>query len=100
MSKKKGRDIFTHWAQNDVSEFFGFVMECMHNSISRPIEVNITGTSENSTDKMAILCYNEVKNIYEKEYSEVMDIFYGIHSLSDFAKNGMSTIKPRGRYSC
>lgn len=79
VSKKKGRDLFTHWAQNDVSEFFGFIMECMHNSISRPIEVNITGKSENNTDKMAILCYNEMKNVYEKEYSEIMDIFYGVH---------------------
>ena len=100
VSKKKGRDIFTHWAQNDVSEFFGFVMECMHNSISRPIEVNITGTSENSTDKMAILCYNEVKNVYEKEYSEVMDIFYGIHYSQIISMSGkVRSTKPEHFFS-
>ena len=69
VAKKKNRDLFTYFAQNDVSEFFCFLLECMHNSLSRPIEVNITGTTENNVDKVAYTCFKALKNVYEKEYT-------------------------------
>ena len=39
----KGRDLFTGWAQNDMPEFLLFMIECIHNSVSRPISMKITG---------------------------------------------------------
>lgn len=74
----KNRDIFTGFAQNDMPEFLQFFMECLHNSISRSVNIHINGNSENEIDNLAIKCYQMLKNIYSKEYSEILDMFYGI----------------------
>lgn len=76
---QKGRDMFTGWAQNDLHEFLLFLIECMHNSISRKMHMNISGKSENSVDDLALKCYGMLKDVYSKEYSEIMDMFYGIY---------------------
>jgi len=75
----KNKEIFTGWAQNDMPEFLLFIMECMHNSISRSVKMRISGNSESSTDEMAIQCYNMLQTTYSKEYSEIMDMFYGVY---------------------
>lgn len=74
----KHRDLFTGYAQNDMPEFLLFFLDCMHNSISRGVTMRISGNAENNTDKMAICCYEMLKNTYSREYSEVMELFYGI----------------------
>jgi len=79
VATQKDRDIFTGWAQNDMPEFLLFLIECMHNSISRGIKMNINGKSENSVDDLALKCYAMLKEVYSKEYSEIMDLFYGIY---------------------
>jgi ubiquitin C-terminal hydrolase len=75
----KDVEIFTGYSQNDISEFLLFLIDCFHNSLSREIKINITGVSENETDELAINCFNMVKNMYTKEYSEIWNMFYGIH---------------------
>jgi len=75
----KNREIFTGWSQNDMPEFLLFMIEAFHNSISRPVSIKITGKSENETDKLAVKCYEMLQQIYKKEYSEIMDLFYGIY---------------------
>lgn len=79
VAAKKDRELFTGWAQNDMPEFLLFLIECMHNSMSRGMIMNIRGVSQNTTDKLAIECYSMLKTVYEKEYSEIMDLFYGIY---------------------
>ncbi len=79
LARKKNRDIFTGWAQNDISEFLLFMIDCIHNSISRTVKIQISGKPDNPVDKMAIECYAILKKIYEKEYSEILDLFYGIY---------------------
>ena len=75
----KKRDIFTGWSQNDMPEFLLFIIEAFHNSVSRPVSIKITGKTENDTDKLAKKCYEMLKQVYGKEYSEFMDLFYGIY---------------------
>tara|TARA_B100001059_G_scaffold196811_1_gene201972 strand:+ start:1235 stop:2281 length:1047 start_codon:yes stop_codon:yes gene_type:complete len=75
----KDRDIFTGWAQNDLTEFMNFLFTSFHESIKREVEMNIRGNIENSTDKLAKSCYMMMKNMYSKEYSELLKMFYGIH---------------------
>ena len=75
----KDRDIFTGWAQNDLTEFMNFLFTSFHESIKREVEMNIRGNIENSTDKLAKTCYTMMKNMYSKEYSEMLKMFYGIH---------------------
>lgn len=79
VARVKDRDIFTGWAQNDMPEFLLFLIECMHNSISRGMKMNINGRSENTVDNLALKCYEMLKDVYSKEYSEIMDMFYGIY---------------------
>lgn len=82
IAKKKGRELFTGWGQNDMTEFLLFMVECMHNSISRSIDVVIRGNPIHKKDENAIRCYEMLKTVYGKEYSEIMDMFYGIY-MSD-----------------
>ncbi len=72
-------DIFTGYSQNDVSEFLLFLIDCFHNSLSREIKMNISGNPENDMDELAIKCFNMIKNMYTKEYSEIWNMFYGVH---------------------
>jgi ubiquitin carboxyl-terminal hydrolase 8 len=84
IAEKKEKDVFTGWAQNDLSEFLLFLIDCMHNSIARGIQIQIKGQIENKIDEKAVACYNMLKTVYSKEYSEIMDMFYGI-SISEIA---------------
>ena len=72
-------DIFTGYSQNDISEFLLFIIDCFHNSLSREIKMNISGRPENQTDELAIKCFDMIKKMYTKEYSEIWNLFYGIH---------------------
>jgi ubiquitin carboxyl-terminal hydrolase 8 len=78
LAKKKGKDLFTGWMQNDMPEFLLFILDCMHNSLKRSVNMKINGSPENSRDKIAIECYSMLKSIYDKEYSEIMNLCYGL----------------------
>ena len=90
---KKGKDIFTGWAQNDLSEFLLFLIDCFHTSLSRKVSFQIKGTSENDTDEIALQSYRFLQSVYEKEYSEILDLFYGVY-LTTIYPNSNSSIKP------
>lgn len=96
---KKGKDIFTGWAQNDLSEFLLFLIDCFHTSLSRRVSFQIKGTSQNDTDEIAIQSYKFLQSVYEKEYSEVLDLFYGVYLTTIYpifsdSKSSMSSMKP------
>lgn len=78
VSKQKKKEIFSGFNQNDMPEFLLFLIDCMHNSICRPTQSTISGNPSNNIDKRAIICYKFLKEIYNKEYSEIMNLFYGI----------------------
>lgn len=96
IAKEKGRDLFTGHAQNDMTEFLLFFMDCIHSSISRRVKMNINGTPKNDLDKMAIQCYKMLEAVYLNDYSEIMDMFYGIYVSVIISKdtNEIQTIKP------
>jgi ubiquitin carboxyl-terminal hydrolase 8 len=96
LAKEKKKDIFTGWSQNDMPEYLLFMMECFHNSISRKVKMNIIGKEQSNTDKMAITCYEMLKNVFEKEYSEIMETFYAIYVSEITSIDGriVHTMKP------
>ena len=96
IAQNKNRDIFTGWVENDITEFLLFLIECFHNSISRKIKMKINGEPENQTDKLAISCYELLQSIYSKEYSEIMDLFYGIYvtTISCIDNKTLHSFKP------
>ena len=75
----KKMDMFTGYSQNDLPEFLLFVVDCFHTALAREINMNITGTIQNDTDKVAVKCFEMIKQMYQKEYSEIWNIFYAIH---------------------
>lgn len=74
----KGLTNFTGFSQNDLPEFLIFIIDCFHNAISREVCMNITGDSINGTDVLALKCFETIKRMYSKDYSEVWNLFYGI----------------------
>jgi ubiquitin C-terminal hydrolase len=79
IARQKQKELFTGFAQNDFTEFLLFIMDCFHNSICRPIQMNIKGKEVNEIDKIATKTYECLKRTYSKEYSEIMELFYGIY---------------------
>ena len=75
----KNKEIFTGWSQNDMPEFLLFIIECIHNSLSREVDIKISGKPVNKIDELAVKCYKMLSDSYKKEYSEIMELFYGIY---------------------
>ena len=96
IATEQNKEIFSGWAQNDISEFLFFMIHCIHSSLSRKVLMKVSGNPENGKDKMAIQCFNMLQEIYSKEYSEVMDLFYGIYVtiISTPKNNKILSMKP------
>jgi ubiquitin carboxyl-terminal hydrolase 8 len=79
VAQLKKMDMFTGFSQNDLPEFLLFLIDCFHTALSREIRMTISGQAENETDKIALQCFEMVKKMYTKEYSEIWNLFYGVH---------------------
>jgi ubiquitin C-terminal hydrolase len=79
IAKLKNNENFTGYSQNDIVEFLLFIVDCFHTSVSREINMTITGKCENNTDEIAIKCFEMIKQMYTKEYSEIWNLFYAVH---------------------
>ena len=92
ISRIKNMDLFSGFQQNDVAEFLMFLMDCFHTALSREVEMKVRGVARNETDCAAKECYEMMSDMYKKQYSEVLNIFYGvqvsvIESLNPDSKN-------------
>ena len=96
LARKKNRDLFTGWAQNDISEFLLFLFDSLHNSVSRNVNIQVTGTVKNQKDKIAKKCYEMLQEVYSKEYSEIIETFYGIYFTKIISKDNdkIHSVKP------
>lgn len=96
IAKQKDMELFSGYTQNDMPEFFMFFIDCMHNSISRSVKMKISGNIENVTDKLAVECYKLLKTLYETEYSEILDLYYGIYvnQITDIKGEKSLILKP------
>lgn len=75
------RELFTGFAQNDMPEFLQFFMECMHNAISREVHMEVQGKEVNAVDKVARIGFTAMKDIYQKDYSEMIRLFYCMNTM-------------------
>jgi len=96
IARSKNKELFTGWSQNDMPEFLMFMIECIHEAISRKVTITIAGIKENPTDEIAEKCYKMIQDEYAKDYSEILDLFYGIHISEITSINGLTkhSIKP------
>lgn len=91
ISHIKDKDIFTGIAQNDLPEFLLFMIDCFHAALAREVNMTIDGSIINERDKIAKTCYEMMKTMYKKEFSEILTYFYGIH-VSNIVSVGESEI--------
>ena len=94
VAKHKNKDIFTGYAQNDLPEFLLFIIDAFHNGMRREVDMKIKGKVRNNTDKLAKKCFEMMKEMYSNEYSELLDIFYGIHVSVIEKEEKTLSIKP------
>ena len=89
------QQMFTGHQQNDLQEFLMFLLERFHKAISRHVDMKVSGTVKNDKDAMAVECYKMMSNMYEKDYSEIIGLFYGIHVSTISAINDSDTLSMR-----
>jgi len=77
LSMVMGRAEFIGYSQKDAEEFYGFLMEQMHMGLSHNVNINISGTPVNTFDKMAVAAMESWKRYFSKEYSKILELFYG-----------------------
>jgi ubiquitin C-terminal hydrolase len=79
ISKKHRYSFFSSNEPEDMSEFILFFIESLHTCMSRPMNIIISGHIEHEVDNIALEIYNFMKPIYEKDYSEIKDLFTGTY---------------------
>ena len=79
LAEIKGLELFTGFSQNDLPEFLIFIIDSFHCALSRKVEMNIIGNEVNETDRIAVKCFEKIKAMYSNDYSEIWNMFYGIH---------------------
>ena len=96
LAKIKGQELFTGFNQNDLPEFLIFVIDCFHNALSREVNMTIQGDVKDDKDNIAVKCFERIKQMYEKDYSEIWNMFYGIHvsQLENADTNEVVSITP------
>ena len=96
ISTTKNRSMFGGFSQNDLPEFLGFIIECFHTSVTRKVDISICGRIVNDTDKLAKACFEMIQNMYGKSYSEIIELFNGVHVslLTSTDNNDILAITP------
>jgi ubiquitin C-terminal hydrolase len=89
LAQLKEQELFTGYDQNDMTEFLIFIIDCFHNALAREVNMTIEGDVQDDKDKIALKCFEKIKEMYENDYSEIWKIFYGIHvSVLEKVDNG------------
>lgn len=96
LAKIKKQDLFTGYSQNDLPEFLIFVIDCFHNALTREVIMSIEGKIKDDKDAMAVKCFEMIKRMYEKDFSEIWRIFYGtqITQIQNIQTNEVVSIVP------
>ena len=74
-ARHKGLTEFTANEQYDAVEFIQFILNAVHDAMARPVEI----AAEASDDEMAKKCRDMMRAQFSKEYSGIVDLFYGVH---------------------
>jgi len=78
IARLKNQELFSQGSQNDVQEFLMFMLDSFHIALSREVNMTITGNINNDKDIIGKKCYEMMKQMFTKNYSEMLNIFYGI----------------------
>ena len=77
LASERGITLFQIGRQNDTQEFITLVIDSLHEALSYPITANITGKMTSKIDQYILEGYKQFATFYRKNYSPIIDIFYG-----------------------
>ena len=76
--KQKYPYLFEPPFQQDSSEVLIYLLESIHNGMSREVEMSIASiTPKNKLEKLTIESHKSFINFFQKDYSPIIDLFYG-----------------------
>ena len=79
--------------QNDIHEFIIFFIDTLHEELKRNVNITITGKIINKEDKTAYESMIYWKKFFEKNYSKIINLFYGqTMSIIKVEKNNIESI--------
>ena len=78
VSNSKKISFFQTLEPQDISEYLVFFIDALHECISQEYTVQIAGQSRNETDNLALEVYKVTKQTFEKQFSDIAKIFYGV----------------------
>jgi ubiquitin carboxyl-terminal hydrolase 8 len=84
VSRTNGKSIFADGSENDFTEFLTFIVEIIHQIMSRKLVVTIN--RENITNKIGQKCAKTIRELYNREYSEIISMFYGLTYSTIYSK--------------
>jgi ubiquitin C-terminal hydrolase len=71
------RSRFSGYEQHDMEEALILIMDSIHETLSYPIRIQISGEVTNEEDRYMVESYQHLKNEYEKGYSVIRKVFSG-----------------------
>lgn len=66
------------YGQADSQEFLQFLLEKLHEQLKYKVEMNVVGTIQNDTDRLATEAYKVLHIHFNKSYSKIIEEFYGL----------------------
>lgn len=91
---------YDNGTQQDSHEFLVHLLENLHKGLCYEIEVGIKGEIIKNCDKLMVECINTWTNYFNKEYSIIIDLYYGMffnNLLCNSCNNTSLSFEP---YSC
>jgi len=76
LEKDRGREILSG-NQADSAEFLQFLLESIHYAVARPVKMDIVGVPRSVFDELHIKALESWRVFHQKEYSCIVDNFYG-----------------------
>ncbi len=73
----KKNNIFHNNDQQDVSELLNFLIDNLHEGISKEVSINISGVVKSENDKILHDSMISWKNYFKNNYSIIIELFYG-----------------------
>ena len=89
---EKTKELTNNFEQQDVGEFLIVLLEEFHEGIKRPVKMNVSGRVRSEVDVQMKEMYKEYKKIFQNNYSEIIDIFYGMQQTKICRINTKETL--------
>ena len=67
---------FNGFHQNDIDEFLTILMEFLHNSLKKKVNITVNGEAKNKTDEIALDSIKVWKQTFKDDYSYIIKRFY------------------------